>query len=331
VPPQAFPSPATITRTGIGILSGGTFTFDRNSGGVASGGLAPLAYLTDFYWRVEAINADGVTLGPTWRFATQYAAPPATPSSPTPSDGSTGDLAPTLSWAAAAGALNYDVYFGTVNPPTTLVSSAQAGTTFTPSGPLVDLTTYYWKIVARNAAGTTTGPVWSFTAEDSMVIDRDVTMNDVVNTTTETTVYSFTVPGGTLSTNRALRVSLIGDYLNNSGGDASFNMRLYYGGVVFGTVGAVAPANANRRSMRGDWLVSAANAANAQVGRHNGMVGGLATINGGGDVSLTTFEGAKNNGAIDSTVDQPLVVKFEHNVAHASLSARALAVIVEKL
>ena len=44
--------------------------------------------------------------------------------------------------------LTYDVYFGTVNPPDTMVSSNQTGTTFGTSG-LSGGTTYYWKVVAR--------------------------------------------------------------------------------------------------------------------------------------------------------------------------------------
>jgi hypothetical protein len=69
-----------------------------------------------------------------------------------------------LSWGAAAGASGYDVYFGTTASPG-LVSSNQAGTTWTITPTLSANTTYYWKIVPRNTCGTTTGtPVnWTFT------------------------------------------------------------------------------------------------------------------------------------------------------------------------
>ncbi|MCL9804616.1 GEVED domain-containing protein [Flavobacterium amniphilum] len=69
-----------------------------------------------------------------------------------------------ISWGAAAGASGYDVYFGTTASPA-LVSSNQAGTTWTISPALVANTTYYWKIVPRNICGVTTGtPVnWTFT------------------------------------------------------------------------------------------------------------------------------------------------------------------------
>ena len=91
--------------------------------------------------------------------------PPAAPSSPTPSNGATGvSLSPTLSWTDA-GATDYDVRFGSSNPPPQ-VSSAQSGTTFTPTS-LAASTTYYWQVVAHNAAGSSNGPVWSFVTASS--------------------------------------------------------------------------------------------------------------------------------------------------------------------
>lgn len=85
-----------------------------------------------------------------------------------PTNGLTGQgvAGATLSWNAVAGASGYDVYLqaGT-NPPTTLVSSNQSGTTFT-TGTLSAATTYYWYVVPRNACGAASGcnnTTWSFT------------------------------------------------------------------------------------------------------------------------------------------------------------------------
>src|SRR6185295_2848930 len=89
------------------------------------------------------------------------AQPPATPGSPNPASGATGiSTALTLTWSAA-GATTYDVRFGTTNPPEE-VSSGQATASFNP-GTLSSGTQYFWQIVASNAAGPTSGPVWSFT------------------------------------------------------------------------------------------------------------------------------------------------------------------------
>jgi phosphatidylserine/phosphatidylglycerophosphate/cardiolipin synthase-like enzyme len=91
------------------------------------------------------------------------AQPPSTPSSPNPASGATGvATSRTLSWTAA-GATRYDVHFGTVNPPPAAASDHPTAT-FDVDG-LGEGVTYYWRIIAKNDAGSTTGPVWSFTTQ----------------------------------------------------------------------------------------------------------------------------------------------------------------------
>ncbi|MBP8303627.1 MAG: hypothetical protein KBE04_05820 [Phycisphaerae bacterium] len=80
---------------------------------------------------------------------------------PFPGDGATEvPVNVALRWAPVAGATSYDVYFGTyAGPPkvaTTTVSSYDPGV-------LAFGQRYYWEIVARNACGDTSGPMWEFT------------------------------------------------------------------------------------------------------------------------------------------------------------------------
>ncbi|HEY2150357.1 MAG TPA: phospholipase D family protein [Vicinamibacterales bacterium] len=87
--------------------------------------------------------------------------PPSTPTAPSPSNQATGvATSPTLTWTAS-GATSFDVRFGTSNPPGS-VSTSQSNAAYTPAA-LANSTKYFWQIVAHNAAGTATGPVWSFT------------------------------------------------------------------------------------------------------------------------------------------------------------------------
>lgn len=67
-----------------------------------------------------------------------------------------------LNWSAAAGALNYDVYFGTTATPTYLITRTQLNAA---TGALAANTTYYWRVVPKNICGETIGTVitWSFT------------------------------------------------------------------------------------------------------------------------------------------------------------------------
>ncbi|MCW5979980.1 MAG: hypothetical protein KIT09_18000 [Bryobacteraceae bacterium] len=88
---------------------------------------------------------------------------PGTPSAPSPSNGATGiALAPTLSWTGGSGATSHDVYFGTATSPP--LAQNVTGTSYAP-GALAAGQRYYWKVVARNAGGTKTSAVWSFTTQ----------------------------------------------------------------------------------------------------------------------------------------------------------------------
>lgn len=125
-----------------------------------------LANSTVYYWKVVAKNGNGQTTssGSPWSFTTIIAAPgsfvqlsPSNVSTDQPVNG-------TLTWQTSPNATQYDVYLDTANPPTTIVSANQASTSYGYSG-LMNTTTYYWKIVAKNGNGQTTssGSPWSFT------------------------------------------------------------------------------------------------------------------------------------------------------------------------
>jgi hypothetical protein len=125
----------------------------------------PLLYYTRYYWYVVAFNPDGARTSPLWSFVTELA--PATnpelPNTPVPSNNGSGvGQAVTLAWRSI-GATSYDVYIGTTAAVSDWSSLGWTSTSYLLAGPLTYATTYYWKIVAINAYGTTPGPVWSFT------------------------------------------------------------------------------------------------------------------------------------------------------------------------
>ena len=137
------PSPALVTNT-----TGTTYT------------PATLTANTTYYWRIAAKNAGGSNASATWSFTTQILAPPA-PVLTSPVNGAGGVLvAPTLVWDASAGATSYEVYFGTAASPSLVTSTT--GTSYAP-GPLSQNTTYYWRIVAGNSAGSGDSATWAFT------------------------------------------------------------------------------------------------------------------------------------------------------------------------
>jgi len=132
-----------------------------------------LAGGTTYFWKIVSRtnatpkNPNLIAPSSVWTFTTAASAtnPPGTPGSAVPANGATSvSTSPTLTWSAS-GATSYDVNFGTSSTPPQ-VTSAQAAASYTPST-LAASTTYFWQIVARNSAGTTTGPVWSFTTGTS--------------------------------------------------------------------------------------------------------------------------------------------------------------------
>jgi len=87
----------------------------------------------------------------------------------TPSNGSTDQpLIVTLRWICSdpdGDPITYDVHLGTNSNPS-LISSSQSNDTYTTDS-LVCNTKYYWRIVAKDGQGHTTGsPIWEFTTED---------------------------------------------------------------------------------------------------------------------------------------------------------------------
>jgi hypothetical protein len=105
---------------------------------------------------------------------------PAAPASPAPANGSTNvSLSPSLTWTAS-GAASYEVDFGTANPPPVFVASQNSASVEAPV--LSPSRTYFWRIVATNSAGSTTGPVWSFTtasASSSAASDIVIYASDI--------------------------------------------------------------------------------------------------------------------------------------------------------
>ncbi|MFH1226477.1 MAG: SBBP repeat-containing protein, partial [Planctomycetota bacterium] len=149
-------SGATSYDVYFGTTSPGTFKGNQAGTSYNPGSLA---CNTPYYWRIDSKNAGGTTTGQVWSFTTQLAQP----ISPTPANNAINVITTTqLSWGVVSGATSYDVYFGTTSPGT--FKGNQAGTSYDP-GELSYSTPYYWRIDSKNAGGTTTGQVWSFTTQ----------------------------------------------------------------------------------------------------------------------------------------------------------------------
>jgi len=151
------------------------------AGGLPQGALTynpgPLKMAKTYYWRVDEFDAVDTHKGDVWSFITEGAV-----GSPNPAKG-TVDVTqtPIFTWTPGPGA-THEVYFGTNPAALELKGSGNLGEeTFEP-GQLEWNTTYYWRIDEANSANADspwTGPRWSFTTANFLIIDDMESYNDI--------------------------------------------------------------------------------------------------------------------------------------------------------
>jgi hypothetical protein len=123
---------------------------------------------TTYYWQITAYNAAGSASSAVWSFTTTTTPLPDAPVLVSPADGATGvSTTASLTWSAANNAASYDVYFGPSYPPPFVTNTT--GTGYNP-GTLGSSPKYYWQVVARNVAGSTSSGLFSFTTQQQSAL-----------------------------------------------------------------------------------------------------------------------------------------------------------------
>lgn len=170
-----------------------------------------------------------------------------------------------------------------------------------------------------------------------VVLSVDPVENDIVNTVTETNLFSYTVAANALGTTHALRVIISCDYFNNSAANRTVILKIIYGTTtMYQDTSDVIAILSSRRPVMIDFYFYPRNANNSQgvAGMISISNTGLATT-GFGDLGTdevlveTPFVGA--NASEDSTTSLVLKVTATHSVADANLSIRKLYSSVELL
>ena len=138
-----------------------------------------------YYWRVDEFDAVNTHKGGVWSFTTQGAV-----ESLNPVNGAVDvTQTPILTWSPGFGA-SHEVYFGTdkdavKNADTgspEYKGSGNLGSESYDPGQLEWGTTYYWRIDEANNANTDspwTGPLWSFTTANFLIVDDFEGYNDI--------------------------------------------------------------------------------------------------------------------------------------------------------
>lgn len=172
----------------------------------------------------------------------------------------------------------------------------------------------------------------------AVVYDRSTAGVDVNTSTTETSLYTKSITGGDMSTNRMLRLSMFGDVLHNNVAGDTVTWKFKFGGTTFfaDTSSVSAATGAARQPWRADIRVANLGAANSQMieGIWNYVVPGTAAPTTGiGDIQTGTTaagEGAISTlGTIDTTTAQTLDITIQWSASSANNSFRLRYAVLE--
>ncbi len=131
-----------------------------------------------YYWRIDEFDIIETHKGDVWSFTTEGAV-----GSPTPANGAVDvTQTPVLTWVPGVFADTHEVYFGADSTSLELKGSGNLGSESYDAGNLEWNTTYYWRVDEANNANADspwTGPLWSFTTANFLIIDDMESYNDI--------------------------------------------------------------------------------------------------------------------------------------------------------
>ncbi len=164
------------------VYFGETFDeIDNATGGSSQGSMTytpgTLKMAKTYYWRVDEFDIAETHKGAVWSFTTEGAV-----SALNPANGAVNvTQTPVLAWTPGLGA-THEVYFGTDADALEKKASGNLGSETYEPGQLEWNTTYYWRVDEANSANADspwTGPLWSFTTANFLIIDDMESYNDL--------------------------------------------------------------------------------------------------------------------------------------------------------
>ncbi|MDT8301428.1 MAG: LamG domain-containing protein [Sedimentisphaerales bacterium] len=164
------------------VYFGETFDEVDNAAGGSPQGMATytpstLKMAKTYYWRVDEFDIVETHKGDVWSFTTEGAV-----GNPNPANRAMDvSQTPTLTWTPGFGAA-HEIYFGADEASLELKSSGSLGSESFAPGQLEWNTTYYWRVDEAdnaNADSPWTGPLWSFTTANFLIIDDMESYNDI--------------------------------------------------------------------------------------------------------------------------------------------------------
>ncbi len=146
--------------------------------GVTNYSPGPLEMAKTYYWRVDEFDVVETHKGHVWSFTTEGGV-----ENPYPANGAV-DITqtPVLTWTPGVYDASYEIFFGTDPGALGKKASGNLGSESYETGQLEWNTTYYWRVDEANntnANSPWTGPLWSFTTANFLIIDDFESYNDL--------------------------------------------------------------------------------------------------------------------------------------------------------
>jgi hypothetical protein len=171
------------------------------------------------------------------------------------------------------------------------------------------------------------------------ILNRQFTFTpaEVVNITTESTVYSVNLSSAELSTQNCVRTELLGTYLNNTGSNSNLTIKVKFGATtMYGDLKAM-PKGTQRSAIY--FVLKLCNAGFSNAQKMGGVLAvsnatGNANTGGGfGDLAALTEFNAPIFGTAteDTTTPKAFVITVQHGTANANISFKPEVVITELL
>ncbi|MGE0680765.1 MAG: hypothetical protein AB7P69_07635 [Candidatus Binatia bacterium] len=177
-----------------------------------------------------------------------------------------------------------------------------------------------------------------------IVLDRVTSTVDIVNDASEQALYSKSIAANVLSTNRLVRLSLLGDYQNESGAVRTLQIKVKLGSTtlfddVTGNISSSSGGANARRPFCVKLIVGNKGATNSQIANGEFWLGSrVAATAGIGDLAnaigidndsyIAPFAGSA---AEDTTSAKTFSVTVQHSATATTLSVRRLLAFLELL
>jgi len=157
----------------------------------------------------------------------------------------------------------------------------------------------------------------------------------VTGGTSEVSIFptAQSIAGGVLGTTRTLRMTAIGDVLNNTGGSSGFTLRAKYGGTTILTITSLLfTSSGTRKGWDAYGYLAAAGASNRQYSRGSIQasfnipgVSGAVSDDGNG----TVYSSSHSSITVDSSTTQSYDVTIQP--ANSAVSVRVFGLLVERI